>query len=132
MKIECTLRRPSGTKVQFDNDDGTVEYHFKADAEGKHIADVADVEHATKLLTISEAYAPADAESAKIAAIVSKKPEADFADPSVTGKVYDEASLNAMKYKEIKKLAQEKYGIELGADAKVTDYAIAILNAQGG
>ena len=36
-----------------------------------------------------------------------------------------------MKYKEVKKLAQERYGIELAADAKHADYVFAILNAQG-
>ena len=63
--------------------------------------------------------------------VVTKKPEDDFVDPAISGKKYTQELLEAMKYKEVKKLAQERYGIELAADAKHADYVFAILNAQG-
>lgn len=146
MKIECTIRRDVsirlendtiqrtiGTKVSFDGDDGAVVYDFKpSSTDERHIAEVGNIEHAKRLLSISEAYAPADDESRKLAAVVvTKKPEDDFVDPAISGKKYTQESLEAMKYKEVKKLAQERYGIELAADAKHADYVFAILNAQG-
>lgn len=133
MKIECILRRPDGTEVPFDGDNCAVVYRFKPSTnDDRHIADVVDIDHAKRLLSITEGYAPADEESAKLAAVVvTKKPEDDFVDPAISGKKYTQESLEAMKYKEVKKLAQERYGIELAADAKHADYVFAILNAQG-
>lgn len=133
MQIECTLRREGGTEVSFDGDDGAVVYRFvPTPGEDRHLANVDDLAHAKRLLSINEAYAPADDESRKLAAVVvTKKPEDDFVDPAISGKKYTQELLEAMKYKEVKKLAQERYGIELAADAKHADYVFAILNAQG-
>lgn len=54
MKIECRLIREGGTKVEF----GPTVYHFKPDPAfgGRHIADVNDEDHISRLLSISEAY----------------------------------------------------------------------------
>ena len=54
MKIECRLIREGGTKVEF----GPTVYHFKPDPAfgGRHIADVTDEDHISRLLSISEAY----------------------------------------------------------------------------
>ena len=138
MKIECTIRRASrttpssGTEVSFDGDDGAV-VSLRAVNRGRATHRRGGRHRSCKrLLSITEALCPADDESAKLAAVVvTKKPEDDFVDPAISGKKYTQELLEAMKYKEVKKLAQERYGIELAADAKHADYVFAILNAQG-
>ncbi len=52
MKIECILKRDGGTKVDLD---GT-QYHFKPQEDGSHTAEVSDIDHARRLLSIKEAY----------------------------------------------------------------------------
>jgi hypothetical protein len=52
MKIECKLKRPGGTHVTL----GGVKYHFAPQADGAHVADVADEAHQDRLLGIAEAY----------------------------------------------------------------------------
>lgn len=52
MKIECILKRQGGSFVEL----GDQTYHFKPQADGAHVADVSDEEHADKLLSITEAY----------------------------------------------------------------------------
>lgn len=65
MKIECRIPRPKGTKVTFG---GTV-YHFKPEFPGgPHVADVADKNHAARLLEIPEGYRA-------VAETVAPKPE---------------------------------------------------------
>lgn len=54
MQIKCKLIRHGGTRVDF----GNVEYHFKANAQGDHVADVTDEDHIDALLAIGEAYEP--------------------------------------------------------------------------
>ncbi len=54
MKIECILKRQGGTVVDL----GGKTYHFKPQDDGAHVAEVADDEHAEKLLAVSEAYQP--------------------------------------------------------------------------
>jgi len=145
MKIECTIRRDVvqrladgtpvriiGTEVPFDGEDGPVVYHFKpSEGDERHLAEVKDETHARRLLSITESFAPADDEAAKIAAIVGKRPEDDFADPEITGKRFEEAGLKAMKYPALKKLAVERFGLQLAANASKDEYVVAILNAQG-
>lgn len=58
MKIQCTLIRNGGTKVELDD----AEYHFKDDGSGRHIADVTNREHIKRLLAIPEAYQLTDEE----------------------------------------------------------------------
>ncbi len=52
MKIECILKRQGGTVVDLDGKT----YHFTPQADGAHVAEVADDEHIDKLLAVSEAY----------------------------------------------------------------------------
>jgi hypothetical protein len=52
MKIECKLKRPGGTHVTL----GGAKYHFAPQADGAHVADVADEAHQDRLLGIAEAY----------------------------------------------------------------------------
>lgn len=146
MKIECTIRRDVtlrfengsterqvGTKVQFDGDDGAVEYHFKPGEAGeKHVAEVANEDHAAALLKITEAYAPADEDAAALADLVKPKVAADapVADHSTLSTLTQE-QLDAMGFKELKKLLTERFGKQLATTAKKEDYITALLNAQG-
>jgi len=52
MKIECKNKREGGSVI----DIGGVEYHFKPQADGAHVADVAYEEHIERFLSIPEAY----------------------------------------------------------------------------
>lgn len=53
MLLKSNIIRPNGTMIEFDGPAGprSVLYHFKKDAEGDHVADVAD-EHAEILLAL--------------------------------------------------------------------------------
>lgn len=53
MKIVCKIRREGGTKVKMP---GGVEYHFKPDTDGEHIASVTDEKHIALFLRVSDAY----------------------------------------------------------------------------
>ncbi len=50
--IECKLHREGGSHVEL----GGIDYHFKPNEFGHHVADVADDDHADRLLSITEAY----------------------------------------------------------------------------
>lgn len=52
MLIESKIRRLAGTRVTL----GAIAYHFMPDALGRHVADVEDVEHLTRFLSISEGF----------------------------------------------------------------------------
>lgn len=52
MKIECKLKREGGSVIEL----GGVEYHFKPQADGAHVDDVAYEEHIERFLSIPEAY----------------------------------------------------------------------------
>lgn len=52
MKIECKLIREGGTIV----DIGGVEYHFEPLADGAHVAEVSNDDHADRFLAIPEGY----------------------------------------------------------------------------
>lgn len=52
MKIECILRREGGTRAEI----GGTEYHFEPLADGAHVAEIANDEHADRFLAIPEAY----------------------------------------------------------------------------
>lgn len=52
MKIECILRREGGTRAEI----GGIEYHFEPLADGAHVAEIANDEHADRFLAIPEAY----------------------------------------------------------------------------
>lgn len=52
MKIECKNKREGGSLI----DIGGTEYHFKPQADGAHVADVAYEEHVERFLSIPEAY----------------------------------------------------------------------------
>lgn len=63
MKIECTIKRPGGTKA----DIGGTEYHFKPVDDSPlaaHVAEVTNERHIARFLEISESYRPADGETA--------------------------------------------------------------------
>ncbi len=57
MLIECKIHREGGTRVDVNG----VEWHFKADAFGRHICDVTDSKVADILLGIPEGYQRAKA-----------------------------------------------------------------------
>lgn len=54
MRIECKIHRQGGTRATIDG----VEYHFKpASADDpRHVAEVADEDHASRFLAIPEGY----------------------------------------------------------------------------
>ena len=52
MKIECKNKREGGSLI----DIGGTEYHFKPQADGAQVADVAYEEHVERFLSIPEAY----------------------------------------------------------------------------
>jgi hypothetical protein len=52
MKIQCTILRDGGSKVDLD---GT-QYHFEPLEDGSHVADVENENHADRFLAISEGY----------------------------------------------------------------------------
>lgn len=52
--IECILKRPGGSRIDL----GDVIYHFKPQASGAHVAEVADDQHARRLLAIRESFRP--------------------------------------------------------------------------
>ncbi len=133
MKIECKLVRTDGTKVQFDNDLGTVEYHFKPETSGgKHVCDVADEDHAAALLKITEAYAPADEDAEALAELVKPKEVLEeLVVESTAPLALSQEQLEALKFPELKKMLSERYGKQLPASAKKEDYITALLNAQG-
>lgn len=56
MLIESIIKRPKGTKITL----GANTYNFKADDEGRHVADVEDHGHIATLLAIREGFRPAD------------------------------------------------------------------------
>jgi hypothetical protein len=56
MRIELSIHREGGSKVEVS---GTT-YHFAPQPDGRHIADVADPEHALVLLRCDPAYQPAE------------------------------------------------------------------------
>lgn len=61
MKIESIIKRKNGTTVQF----GKSAYHFKPEVPGgPHVAEVADEDHAEKLLTIADGYREASGKTA--------------------------------------------------------------------
>ncbi len=52
MKIECTLKRQGGTKAEL----GGIEYHFEPLADGAHVAEITEVAHIDRFLSIPEGY----------------------------------------------------------------------------
>lgn len=58
MKIESILIRKDGTKIHFGTpgEPGSIEYHFKPDASGRHVAEVPNRDHINKLLAVSEGF----------------------------------------------------------------------------
>ena len=52
MKIECKLKREGGSTIEI----GGTTYEFLPDANGAHVAEVANTEHAERFLAIPEAY----------------------------------------------------------------------------
>jgi len=52
MKIECIAHRDGGSKVDIDS----IEYHFEPLADGCHVADVPDVKHQDRFLSLGEGY----------------------------------------------------------------------------
>jgi hypothetical protein len=146
LKIECTIRRDTtinspdgrterviGSKVQLDNDDGTVEYHFKPEAGGdKHVCEVENEDHAAIFLKITEAYAPADEDSKALAELVKPKAlPAEYVPETASVKAFTEEELQALKFPELKKMLVERYGKQLPVSAKKEDFITALLNAQG-
>jgi len=52
MKIQCILKRKGGTRASIDG----IEYHFKPQEDGAHVADVQDNDHIQRFLSIPEGY----------------------------------------------------------------------------
>jgi hypothetical protein len=57
--IESIIRRNEGTRVEVSP--GRV-YHFRPDAQGRHVADVTNAQDAAHLLTITEGFRPVPVE----------------------------------------------------------------------
>lgn len=95
MKIECILKREGGTHVEL----GGIDYHFKPQADGAHVADIKDRAHIGKFLAISEGYliydpeeaaadpAPAAPEAPAAAAGIAAAPAEAPVDPAGTAQV---------------------------------------------
>ncbi|MCE7797859.1 hypothetical protein LWE61_15005 [Sphingobium sufflavum] len=62
MLIESIIKRPEGTKVEFD----TKTYHFKPDDDGRHVAEVEETDHISRLLSIRDGFRPANGEVAAL------------------------------------------------------------------
>jgi len=77
MLIECKIQRPGGTVVELFGRD----YHFKPDAFGRHICDVADERAAARFLEISEGYERAAARAAGPVKVNNPPPSAAAAAP---------------------------------------------------
>lgn len=58
MKIESIILRKGGTKISFGTPKtpGFIEYHFKPDESGRHVADVVEPKHIDRLLSVSQAF----------------------------------------------------------------------------
>lgn len=52
--IECLIKRAGGSVIEL----GAAKYHFKPNAEGDHVCEIADEGHADILLAIDTAYRP--------------------------------------------------------------------------
>lgn len=52
--IECLIKRAGGSIIELD----AAKYHFKPNAEGDHVCEIADEGHADILLAIDTAYRP--------------------------------------------------------------------------
>jgi hypothetical protein len=61
MKIECVLKRKGGTHVEMPGK----KYHFAAQDDGRHIAEVENTDHIERFLAIPEAYRIARAPGSK-------------------------------------------------------------------
>lgn len=79
MLIESKIRRAAGTRVDF----GTAVYHFLPDDLGRHVANVEDEGHLSRLLAISEGYRVAGPTSAAAAPIAAVATLPDIAPPEV-------------------------------------------------
>lgn len=82
MKIECKLKREGGSTI----DIGGVAYEFKPQADGAHVADVGNKEHAERFLSIPEAYGIYAAGKP-----VKEAPAPVVKEPAVEGPAADEA-----------------------------------------
>jgi len=56
MLIECTIRRPEGTRIML----GSNHYAFLPGPDGKHVAEVTVPAHVDRLLQIRESFRPAE------------------------------------------------------------------------
>ena len=52
MKIECKIIRDGGSKVDLDG----IEYHFEPLADGAHVAEIENIKHIDRFLSIGEGY----------------------------------------------------------------------------
>lgn len=68
--IESILRRAGGTIVTL----GSTSYHFKPDAADRHVAQVANEDHAERLLSISEGYREVEYLDAPLGSVTAPAP----------------------------------------------------------
>lgn len=87
MLIECLRHRPGGSVIDLD---GAL-YHFRPDAQGRHVAEVEARAHISRLLAIPEGYRPADEPPASAA------PPPAREEPQVQADAPDEAPTPAEK-----------------------------------
>lgn len=71
MLIESIIRRKGGTEISLPNSDGGVSvYSFSPlTPEGPHICEVADMDHASRLLEIKEGFKKAETLKTAISAV---------------------------------------------------------------
>lgn len=140
MKIECVLRREGGTKADID---GT-EYHFEPLADGSHVAEIENDEHADRFLAIPEAYkvyrgkdtpkgepkavsvkaaalAPAESEPTKLPLAGSEQHPPQF---DIAGTVYTQKDI-VLKAFEASGLSSDEWN-ELGEDERAAKLDIVL------
>ncbi len=96
MQIESIIRRQNGTRVTL----GSTEYHFQANAEGAHVADVENDAHIQRFLSIPEGF--------KIYRTVEQQPEVVSAGTPATD--VPEGVQPALTVDELKAAYEAKFG----------------------
>lgn len=110
MKIECTLKRKGGTVAEID---GT-EYHFQPDADGRHVAEVADEKHINRFLDIREGYRCADKITATIPEAAAKSAVTPAEDPAYVPESVTEPDDNEVDLEAYRKELAEAYKAKFG------------------
>jgi hypothetical protein len=104
MKIECKLKREGGSSIEI----GGTTYEFLPDANGAHVAEVANTEHAERFLAIPEAYGIHGKTKAAPAPVVNDEEESDEGNEGDQENPVDVCTEDEIA--EIKEAYREKFG----------------------